>query len=59
MPNNKWTKTATSASLAILSVTQLNNKADAKIVLGGSNVTQNGNGNTVWSLVTPSGVMGR
>ena len=36
MPNNKWTKTATSASLAILGVTQLNNKADANIVQGGS-----------------------
>jgi hypothetical protein len=39
MPNNKWTKTATSASLAILGVTQLNNKADANIVLQGSNLT--------------------
>ena len=36
MPNNKWTKTATSASLAILGVTQLNNKANANIVQGGT-----------------------
>jgi len=36
MSNNKWTKTATSASLAILGVTQLNNKANAKVLLGGS-----------------------
>ena len=50
MPNNKWTKTATSASLAILGVTQLNNQADAKIVLGGSNVTQSGQGSTHWVL---------
>jgi hypothetical protein len=55
MPNNKWTKTATSASLAILGVTQLNNKADAKIVLGGSNVTQSGNGFTTWTLDQVSG----
>jgi hypothetical protein len=55
MPNNKWTKTATSASLAILGVTQLNNKADAKIVLGGSNVTQNGVGAQIWSLDSVSG----
>jgi hypothetical protein len=50
MSNNKWTKTATSASLAILGVTQLNNQADAKIVLGGSNVTQSGVGGSVWTL---------
>jgi len=50
MPNNKWTKTATSASLAILGVTQLNNKADANIVQGGSNVTQYGAGSTSWTL---------
>ena len=52
MSNNKWTKTATSASLAILGVTQLNNKADANIVKGGSNVmTQYGSGvPTYWAL---------
>ena len=50
MPNNKWTKTATSASLAILGVTQLNNKADANIVQGGSNVTQSGVGVKGWTL---------
>jgi hypothetical protein len=50
MPNNKWTKTATSASLAILGVTQLNNKADANIVQGGSNLTISGFGSHIWAL---------
>jgi hypothetical protein len=50
MPNNKWTKTATSASLAILGVTQLNNKADANIVQGGSNFSRSGLGASPWAL---------
>jgi len=50
MPNNKWTKTATSASLAILGVTQLNNKADANIVLQGSNLTATAPNYSSWSL---------
>jgi len=50
MPNNKWTKTATSASLAILGVTQLNNKADANIVLQGSNLTSTDPNYSSWSL---------
>ena len=50
MPKNKWTKTATSASLAILGVTQLNNKADANIVLQGSNLTSTAPNYSSWSL---------
>ncbi len=53
MSNNKWTKTATSASLAILGVTQLNNKANANIVQGGTaslSVSSLGYNHVAWSI---------
>jgi len=50
MSDSKWTKTATSASLALLGMTQLNNKAQATIVSGSGPIIHNGLGSISWTL---------
>ena len=48
--NSKLSKTATSASLAILGVTQFNNKANASIVYNNSSITATGGNSAPWTL---------
>ncbi len=58
MSNSKWTKTATSASLAILGMTQLSNKAHSAIVSGGGPLSQVGLGSFSWTLDAVNGGTG-
>ena len=55
MSNSKWTKTATSASLALLGITQLNNKAQAMIINGGGPISHTGLGSINWTLDAVNG----
>ena len=48
--NSKLSKTATSASLAILGVTQFNNKANASIVYNNSSITATPGNSATWTL---------